>query len=92
MEHEVRRVDERGRYELYVDGRFAGYADFRVDGDRVVMPRTVIDARRRGRGLGALLVQGALADIRSTGRKVVPTCWYVAEYLDAHPEDADLMA
>ena len=88
----MRRDDDRRRYELFVDGERAGIADFRIDGDRVVMPHTVIDPARRGQGLGAILVAGALADIRARGGKVVPHCWYVAEYLDLHPEERDLLA
>jgi predicted GNAT family acetyltransferase len=33
-----------------------------------------------------------LASIRSSGRTVVPTCWYVAQFIDGHPDYADLLA
>jgi predicted GNAT family acetyltransferase len=89
---EVRRDDAAQRYELWVDGERVGIADFRVDGDTVVLPHTVIEPRHRGQGLGARLVKGALADIRAQGRRVVPICWYVDEYLDLHPEEQDLRA
>ena len=92
MESSVTRNDLAGRYELTVDDRVVGVADFRVEGDRVVMPHTVIDPARRGQGLAAVLVAAALEDIRQAGRTVVPACWYVAQYLDAHPEQADLIA
>jgi predicted GNAT family acetyltransferase len=92
MANEVRRNDANSRYELLVDGELAGTADFRLDEDRVVLPHTVIDQRRRGEGLGAILVQGALDDIRHAGRTVVPTCWYVAQYIDEHPDERDLLA
>jgi predicted GNAT family acetyltransferase len=67
-----------------------GIADYRIDGDRIVFPHTVIDSSRRGRGLGAVLIEGALSDVRGSGRRVVPQCWFVAEYLELHPEYADL--
>jgi predicted GNAT family acetyltransferase len=92
MANEVRRNDTRSRYELLVDGELIGIADFRLDGDTVVMPHTEIDGHRRGQGLGAVLVQGALDDIRQAGRTVVPACWYVARYLDEHPDQRDLIA
>lgn len=45
----------------------------------------------RGQGLGAVLVQGALDDVRTTGRTVVPEYWYVAEFIDEHPEYQGLL-
>lgn len=92
MTSDVRRNDERDRYELVVDGHLVGVADYRVDGDVVTLPHTEIDPAQRGRGLGAILVQGALDDVRAQGRTVVPTCWYVREYIDLHPDEADLLA
>jgi predicted GNAT family acetyltransferase len=92
MEHEVRRNDADGRYELLVDGELVGIADFSLRGETVVMPNTEIAAARRGQGLGDILVQGALDDIRSAGRTVVPVCWFVAQFIDGHPDYAPLRA
>jgi hypothetical protein len=83
---------ERSRYELLADGELAGVADYSVRGDRVVMPHTEIDARRRGQGLGAVLVRAALEDLRASGHTVEPSCWYVAQFIDEHPEFRDLVA
>ena len=92
MQPTVRKDEARSRYELVEDDAVIGFADYQVQGDVVVFPHTVINAARRGQGLGAVLVEGALDDVRPTGRKVVPTCWYVAKFLDAHPAYADLRA
>jgi predicted GNAT family acetyltransferase len=90
MELTVRKGDNR--YELVEDGVVIGFAEYQVRGDAVVLPHTVIDPDRRGEGLGAVLVQGALDDVRPAGRTVVPACWYVRQFIDAHPEYADLLA
>jgi predicted GNAT family acetyltransferase len=92
MTTEVQRNEERSRYELVVDGQLAGVADFHVIGDRVVLPHTEVDPARRGQGLGAILVRGALDDVRSTGQVVVPQCWYVAQFIDENPDYRDLLA
>jgi hypothetical protein len=42
--------------------------------------------------MGARLVLGALDDARAKGRRVLPYCWYVAEFIDANPEYQDLVA
>ena len=92
MSLEVRKDAARSRYELVEDGTVIGIADYRVQGDVVVFHHTVIDRDRRGHGLGAVLIQGALDDVRPTGRKVVPVCWYVGEFLDTHSGYGDLAA
>lgn len=88
----VTKNEAATRYELHVDGELVGIADYvERDGD-VVFPHTEIDGARRGRGLGAVLVQGALDDVRPSGRKVVPSCWYVAQFIDENPSYRDLLA
>jgi hypothetical protein len=58
----------------------------------VIFPHTVIEPSMRGQGLGARLVQGALDDVRASGRRIEPRCWYVARFVDEHPEYQDLLA
>lgn len=91
MAHEVRNNTQDSRYELLVDDELAGVADYSILGDQVVMPHTEIEGRLRGQGLGAVLVRGALVDVRASGRTVVPHCWYVARFIDEHPEFGDLV-
>lgn len=83
---------ERSRYEATIDGQMVAFAEYQVRGDLVVMPHTVTLAAHRGNGYAALVVRRALDDIRAAGRRVVPSCWYVAQYIDEHPDDADLVA
>ena len=92
MTTEVRKNDAAGRYELFVDGVLAGVADYTERGDVLEFPHTEIDPQRRGQGLGAVLVQGALDDVRPTGRKVVPSCWYVAQWIDENPSYREMLA
>ena len=89
----VMRNEERSRYELLVDGEVVGFAEYRPGaGGRVVFPHTVIDADRRGQGLGAVLVRGALDDVRARGGAVEPRCWYVAQFIDENPEYQPLLS
>ena len=82
----------RSRYELHIDELVVGIADYWIDGDVVVIPHTEIERSRRGRGLGAILVKGALDDIREQGRTVIPQCWYVAQFIEENSDYADLLA
>lgn len=78
------------RYEGLVDGEVVAYADYEVRGAIVVMPHTVTLPAHRGNGFAGRVVQYALDDVRRSGRTVVASCWYVAQYIDEHPEYADL--
>lgn len=91
-EQQVLRNDTASRYELWVDGEVVGTADYTLRGDTVVLPHTVIDPVHRSQGLGAVLVKGALDDIRAAGRTVIPACWYVRAYIDDNPDERDLLA
>jgi predicted GNAT family acetyltransferase len=92
MAVEVRDNPEEHRYEIVVDGRLSGIADYLVSGTSVVLPHTEIAPTLRGQGLGATLVRWALDDVRRSGRTVVAGCWYVARFIDDHPEYGDLLA
>ncbi len=89
---EVRNNARSSRYEIGLDDRLVGFADYRACGDTVVFPHTEIEPSMRSRGLGAELVRRALDDVRARGGTVVAQCWYVAEFIDDHPEYADLLA
>ncbi|MFP5325961.1 MAG: GNAT family N-acetyltransferase [Acidimicrobiia bacterium] len=92
MTPEVRDNPEASRYEVVAGDRVLGYADYRIHGDVVIFPHTVVAPEMRGQGLGEVLVQGALDDVRASGRRVVASCWFVAEFIDARTQYQDLLA
>lgn len=71
----------KSRYELVVDGVTA-YADYRIVGDRIVFPHTLVPPEIGGRGVGAKLVNAALDDAEARGLTVVPECSFVAKVLE----------
>jgi predicted GNAT family acetyltransferase len=77
------------RFELAVDGSMA-FANYRLAGDRVIIIHTETPPALRGRGIASELVKGVLDLIRADGRKVVAGCSFVVDYLDRHPEHADI--
>lgn len=88
----VRENTEQHRYEISIEDTRVGFAEYRRDGDTLVFPHTEIDSAVRGRGLGAQLVREVLDDVRSKGLQVEPRCWFVAQFIDEHPEYRDLVA
>lgn len=87
----VRNNTALTRYELDADGATA-FANYRLAPGKVIITHTETPRALRGRGIASRLVQGALEQIRADGLKVVAGCSFVADYLDQHPEFADIAA
>jgi hypothetical protein len=83
------------RYELFVDDALAGFADYELSTDRITVFHVEVDQPRAGHGLGRLVVDAMLADVRRRGLAVVPVCPFTrkviaehqAAYLDLVPAD-----
>ncbi|GAA0233000.1 GNAT family N-acetyltransferase [Saccharothrix mutabilis subsp. mutabilis] len=80
---------ELSRFEVHLDGRLGGFAEYVLEPDRIVFTHTEVAVE--GKGLASALVKQALADVRERGLKVVPQCPFVRGYLEKHPELADVV-
>jgi predicted GNAT family acetyltransferase len=80
------------RYEITVDGTRAGFVTYRLTPGVIAFLHAEIDPATGGRGLGSRLVAGALDDARNRGLSVVPRCPFVADFIERHPDYADLVA
>jgi uncharacterized protein len=85
----VRDNKSQRRFELDVEGAVA-FANYRLTPDAVIITHTETPYPLRGRGIASELVKGALELIRADGLKVVAGCGFVVDYLQRHPEYADL--
>jgi predicted GNAT family acetyltransferase len=81
------------RYEGLVDGEVAGFISYRTRPDGVrILVHTEVDPAFEGKGVGSLLVRGALDAERVRGGKIVPSCPFVGAYVKRHPDYDDLLA
>jgi predicted GNAT family acetyltransferase len=83
---------ERHRYELRSGEELIGIVTYRLADGVIALVHTEVDPAHEGHGYAAVLARGALDDARSRGLRVVPSCPYVASYIEKHPEYADLVA
>ncbi len=83
---------DQHRYELRSGDELVGLIDYRLHGDVITLVHTEVPPAFSGQGLASTLARSALDDARSRGLGVVPSCSYVAEYVEKHPEYADLVA
>ncbi len=80
------------RFELRSDGELVGFLDYHLSEGVIDLVHTEVDPAHSGQGHAATLTEGALEEARSRGVAVVPSCPYVASYIDKHAEYADLVA
>jgi predicted GNAT family acetyltransferase len=81
------------RYEITVDGEFAGFTEAHPLADGTILfPHTIVEPAFEGQGLASKLVTGALDDIRARGLHVHVTCPYILGWLPKHPDYQDLVA
>jgi len=81
----------RHRFEARVDGRLAAFASYeRTDGGITFLHTETLPAFE-GRGVGSRLAHAALDDARRRGLRVTPRCPFFAQYIEHHPDYADLV-
>ncbi|BFU43465.1 NAD(+)/NADH kinase [Krasilnikovia sp. MM14-A1004] len=82
---------EQSRYEILLGGEIAGVLTYRRGDGRVELMHTEVDQAYEGRGLAGRLAAAALTDARTRATTVIPTCPFVAGYLQRHPEFRDVL-
>ena len=90
---EITHRPERSRYEITLDGAFAGIAAYEVADGVTIFTHTVIQEAFEGHGLAGVLVDGAIGDVAASGGRFAATCPYVVHWLTKHHQhDAALVA
>lgn len=87
-------ADEKdaARYTLHRGRDLVSVLDYNDDGRTVAITRAYTIPTFRGAGLAGELVKRAVDDLERRGdRRVIPVCWYVADWFDAHPGHEGLL-
>lgn len=91
MDTSISRETDPDRFEIAVDGRPAGFAQF-VDHDgRRVFFHTETDPEHSGKGLAGEVVEHAMRQTREDGLRVVAVCPYVKKWLETHEGYGDIL-
>jgi predicted GNAT family acetyltransferase len=84
---------ETHRFEIDLGADGVAYLAYEpLAGDVLDLQHTIVPEGGQGRGVGTALVEAAFAHARTNGLRVVPSCPFVADWLEAHPEGADVVA
>jgi predicted GNAT family acetyltransferase len=92
MEPKVIHNQASHRYEIWVDEKKVGHADYSLMPGERHFVHTETNPAEQGKGYAAILMRDALIDVRENSKdKVVPVCSYVVTYMQRHPETHDLL-
>ena len=90
---ELRHEPDAKRYTLIVDGHLAAVADYAINGNAISFHHTFTQPNLRGRGLAGEVVEFAIDDVeKNTTYRVIPMCWYVADWFEEHREREGLLS
>lgn len=79
------------RYEARADGNLAGFIQYEIRDREIAMVHTQVEDAYEGKGVGSILVKGALGKAGDAGLAVLPYCPFVADYLKRHADYQDLV-
>ena len=95
MTFSIDHLADRNRFQASIDGLIC-LLDYRLDdrpsGQVMTITHTEVPPQLGGRGFAGQLMKAALDHARSHGLKVQPRCSYAADYMQRHPECAELLA
>ncbi|MDR2257043.1 MAG: N-acetyltransferase [Arthrobacter sp.] len=83
---------EQGRYSLYDGEDYIGFLGYVQEQGVLDLQHTIIKEEYSRRGYARALVTIVLERVWALDLRVVPTCTYVAQYLDRFPQYAWLVA
>lgn len=87
---DIRHNEARHRFETGSEAQPA-HLDYRLREGVVDIVHTEVPPEYQGQGLAGKLATAALNWVRESGRKVIPSCSYVAVFIGKHPEYSDLL-
>ena len=80
------------RYVLRIDGDVVAVADYAINGNQISFTHTFTNPKHRNKGYAGEVVEFAIDDVeKNSTYRVIPMCWYVADWFAAHREREALL-
>jgi len=83
--------EDENQFELHTkDG--TAFLEYIREGEKLFLTHTETPEALRGQGIAADLVKQSLQRAKDNGLTVVPSCTFVAKYVNNHPEWNDILS
>ena len=90
---EVKNNEELYQFEADLGGGEKALIGYRPEADGTLnILHTEVPEAFEGKGVGSQLVKQTLEQIKAEGKKIAPSCPFVAAYIKRHPEYESLVA
>jgi uncharacterized protein len=91
-ELEIIRNEDKGRFELEVEGHVA-FIEYMITIQGIIfLTHTEVPKALNGKGVGSAIVTKTLNWIKEKGYPLAPLCPFVAAYVKRHPEWKEILA
>lgn len=91
QENEFSNNKSENQFELLIGDQIA-FLEYYRDGKKIFLNHTEVPVELRGKGYAAKLVKKSLQYSREHKLIVVPSCSYVARFIDDNPEWNDVLS
>ena len=81
-----------GAYKVVVNGIAAEMTFSRASDTLIIIDHTAVPEELRGRRIGNMLLEKAIADARAGGFKIFALCPFAASQFRRHPEYRDVLS
>ncbi|GAM62891.1 acetyltransferase [Vibrio ishigakensis] len=83
---------EKQEYRVALEGDHFAVAKYSLQGEVMEIYSTRVPDELQGKGYGKVMMETILPEVEKQGYKVVPTCSYVAHYLNRNAQWQHLLA
>lgn len=84
--------EAKSRFEIHVGGELAGVVVYDRRGQLIELIHTEVGERFQGAGLAGQLARYSLDTARARGLRVLPSCPYIRQWIQRHPDYQDLVS
>lgn len=83
--------EPENQFEIHIDGYIA-FIEFQQKDKKIWLTHTEVPKPIEGQGIGSELVNKVLHDIKSKHLTLVPSCSFVAAYVNKHEEWSSILS
>ena len=83
--------EAEGQFEIHIEGQIA-FVEFIRKGKKIYLTHTETPKALEGKGVASALINKALHYIKANHLTLVPSCSFVAAYVNKHSEWASILS